>query len=348
MFLKIDGIGDYVLFRNFIGITAESKKFSGYELSLCGNADWKSAAEFLDGKYLKNFIWVDKKKFGKRSNWEYTYWILLKIYFLRCQFIILPNDSENRLTGFILERCKTARVIKMNSGSLVLSDNEARLAENTDSLQGKIFQFYRNRKSFEELLDEKIKIEKPYIELPEEADKDDYTVIFPGAGFESRRWSCRNFSEVIRMIYNSYNYKTMICGSEEDSVLAKRIIEDTGSALAEDMTGKTSVLELIHIIAKARFLISNDTCAIHIAAAVNTRAVCISNGNHYGRFNPYPSKMTSLISTIYPPNVNGEFADLIKKYHIYSREDINRIQPEIVYEYVQQLLTAGENKVVNL
>ena len=83
------------------------------------------------------------------------------------------------------------------------------------------------------------------------------------------------------------------------------------------------------------YLISNETCAVHIGAAVNTNTICISNGNHFGRFTPYPEKITRFVKTIYPPEISDEFQNyfaLVKKFHIISDVDINKITPQLMFE----------------
>ena len=54
-----------------------------------------------------------------------------------------------------------------------------------------------------------------------------------------------------------------------------------------NLAGKTSLQELISIIAGAHLLVGNETGAVHIAAAVSTSAICILGGGHFGRFLPY-------------------------------------------------------------
>ena len=46
-------------------------------------------------------------------------------------------------------------------------------------------------------------------------------------------------------------------------------------------------MQLAAVLAGAEVLIGNETSAIHIAAAVGTRSVCLLGGGHYGRFAPY-------------------------------------------------------------
>jgi ADP-heptose:LPS heptosyltransferase len=109
----------------------------------------------------------------------------------------------------------------------------------------------------------------------------------------------------------------------------------------EDLTGKTTLPQLVNLIAGAKILISNESCAVHIAAAVGTNAVCISNGNHFGKFNPYPKSMAENIATLYPSEVNNQidkYEDLIKRFAISSDIDINEISVESVFEVARNLM----------
>ncbi len=62
LIVKLDAIGDYLLFRNFLEDIRKSKKFANYHITLCGNIIWKELAEAFDKSYVDEFIWIDKKK----------------------------------------------------------------------------------------------------------------------------------------------------------------------------------------------------------------------------------------------------------------------------------------------
>jgi ADP-heptose:LPS heptosyltransferase len=57
-----------------------------------------------------------------------------------------------------------------------------------------------------------------------------------------------------------------------------------------NFSGRTTLESLAATIAGARVVVSNDTAAVHIAAAVGAPAVCVLGGGHYGRFLPYPEQ----------------------------------------------------------
>ena len=63
LLIRLDAIGDYVLFRNFIEVLRKNNKYKDYSITLLGNSAWKSLSQELDGEYIDNFIWLDRSKF---------------------------------------------------------------------------------------------------------------------------------------------------------------------------------------------------------------------------------------------------------------------------------------------
>jgi ADP-heptose:LPS heptosyltransferase len=81
-------------------------------------------------------------------------------------------------------------------------------------------------------------------------------------------------------------------------------------------------------IAESQLLLSNDTGAVHIAVAVETPCVCISNGNHYGRFVPYPASLAANFSVVLPILENGD--SLPSRFMHGSDLDIQDIESQAV------------------
>jgi len=55
-----------------------------------------------------------------------------------------------------------------------------------------------------------------------------------------------------------------------------------------DLTGRTSVPELLDVMKGAAGVVTNDTGPAHLAIAVGTPTVVIVGGGHFGCFVPYP------------------------------------------------------------
>lgn len=113
-----------------------------------------------------------------------------------------------------------------------------------------------------------------------------YYVLFPGAGAKYKRWPIEKFSDLIGRIYDCAGLDAVVCGGDEEKELVKGLMDKCGSKLT-DLTGQTSLNDLCCVIKQAKFIVSNDSCAIHIAAAVKTPGICVLGGGDYGRCLPY-------------------------------------------------------------
>ena len=71
LIIRLDAIGDYVLFRNFIKEIKNSNKYRGYSITLLGNIVWKEISKELDSQYVDNFMWVDRNKFDRKFIYRY-------------------------------------------------------------------------------------------------------------------------------------------------------------------------------------------------------------------------------------------------------------------------------------
>lgn len=116
----------------------------------------------------------------------------------------------------------------------------------------------------------------------------DYWVLAPGASAAYRRWPAENFVAIGRNLAQQHpQWRCLIVGTKSEKVLCDQIAAQIGES-ALNLAGKTSLLELIELIAQARLLLGNDSGAGHIAAAVGTPSVIVTGGGHWGRCFPYP------------------------------------------------------------
>lgn len=351
--IRLDGIGDYVLFRNLIKEIKESEIFKNYRITLLGNEIWKDLAEGYDKNYIDKFIWINKQKFWSKAGWAYRYTVLFKLHYSGYELLIRPNDTRKHITEYISKYSGAKKIITKESDSLFFhnkSYSESVISENESNhkYENTIFQFYRNKYFIEEVTGKNITLKKPYFDIQKENVADEYIVIFPGAGNETRMWSAANFADICNKIMEVTNNRVIICGDNSDTAVADKIIEKVYFKNIEDRTGGTSLTDLVRIITNAKLLISNDTGAAHIGAAVNTKTICISNGNHFGRFHPYPKEISELIKTIYPQEVMNDhynFEKHVKRFYINSDLDINSISPELVFEYAMDLIGSDKKKV---
>ncbi len=118
-----------------------------------------------------------------------------------------------------------------------------------------------------------------------------YGILFPGAGRSIRLWPVEHFVDVINIHRRMQPLEWIICGAKKDSSVcnsAETMLKGQGVDVL-NLCGKTSQGEFASLIAGAQVCLSNDTGAVHIAAAAGTPVVFILGGGEFGRFLPYPS-----------------------------------------------------------
>ncbi|MDD3375481.1 MAG: glycosyltransferase family 9 protein [Candidatus Omnitrophica bacterium] len=111
--------------------------------------------------------------------------------------------------------------------------------------------------------------------------KDKVVAVHPGASCISRRWSPKRFSQVIDQIAAKHKTKIILIGSDDNQRIAREVIIGTSTPVV-DLTGKTSLSQLISLLKRCCLLISNDSGPGHLAAGVGTPVVSIFSRNQPG------------------------------------------------------------------
>ena len=111
---------------------------------------------------------------------------------------------------------------------------------------------------------------------------DGYAVIVPGARWKTKRWPAEKFGKLASLL----SIKSIIVGSKSDKDIADQIVSHSkGNSLS--LAGRTTLKELIEIMRSARFVISNDSGPMHIAAALGVPVYAIFGPTDPIRTGPY-------------------------------------------------------------
>lgn len=118
-----------------------------------------------------------------------------------------------------------------------------------------------------------------------------YFAVCPGADNLAKCWPAEKFAEMADRLVEETGLTCILLGAEKEKPIGNRIL--TAMRYKEhciSLMGKTSLPTYIEAIKDADFLISSDTSAGHIAAAVRTLAIVIDSGWDRGRFYPYTTE----------------------------------------------------------
>jgi lipopolysaccharide heptosyltransferase II len=105
-----------------------------------------------------------------------------------------------------------------------------------------------------------------------------YLVLNPNAGELAleRRWSVENFAALADALASSFSGKFVVVGAAAERAYVARMLACVGAReRVIDLSGDTSLKELVALFAQARVLVSNDTGPLHLACAVGTPTVAI-------------------------------------------------------------------------
>lgn len=314
LIVKVDGIGDYVLCRNFIAALKSSEKFQDYTITLCGNQVIKDLVDTLDASWIDHFIGVHPHSLVHRLSYRKK--LFNQIRGLGFSTVIQPTYSRDYFAGDSLVKASGAPERIGSSGNT--SNTPGWLKKWGDSLYTQLlpaqsdpmFEFDRNKEFFEQLLGIPINLSRAHIALGDKTFSipSPYIVLFPGAGQNTRRWPLDSFTTAGAHLHTKTGLPVVIAG--DPSTLKNVKHPRFQTVITHSLTDLTALLN------GCALLLCNDTGAAHLGAALNKPVVCISNGSSAIRFHPYPPHV-SHFKVVYPP------LDLIKKQKVWRIKAIS-------------------------
>jgi ADP-heptose:LPS heptosyltransferase len=335
--IKTDNIGDYILFRNFLPILRKNKRFHKSKITLVANKAYKNLFNTFDKKFVNRVIWIDREKF--LYNLIYRVKILIKLRSSNYHSLICPIYSRDFficdwISNWIISNKKITFMGDISNQLKIQKKISDGWYNNLfkNKINKNIFEFENNKKFFEFFLKKKISIKKTFFKLKNNKSKFKFKnciCFFVDAGQVEKKYSIENFTKIAIRLLKRKNYKIIFLGQSRydfgNLILNKNFI---------NLCEKTSLTDLVDIICRSKLLISNDTCAHHIAAATNTNCLVIYAGLHYGRFLPYPQNVYPKHKVIMHPEINKNFS----KNNLFSYKDINNIKTQDILKKIKNII----------
>jgi len=303
LIIKLDAIGDYILFRNYLQFLHESHRFQDYEIELLGNQIWKDIALKYDNQFVSKFHFINEKPlYQKPLDVLRIGWMLFK----RNYEVVLQSTYSRTLVGNGLAGLAAAKeTIAFNSLHELYPEYKKQADKLYSTLltlpESAFHEYHRNENFFKQITTQK---QVPFAmpSLPVINQKREVILIFPGSSVHKRNWEKNKFIEIIKRLLDTTNLPIIIAGGYSEIPISSYIFDQLpASERLKNETGKSTLPDLIELIANSKFIISNETSAIHIAAATRTPSVCILGGGHFERFTPYPESMEFKPVCVYQP-----------------------------------------------
>jgi heptosyltransferase-1/heptosyltransferase-2 len=111
--------------------------------------------------------------------------------------------------------------------------------------------------------------------------------LLPGARWDDKRWPVKNFVELVRRLSPlAPNHKFAILGGNSDRALGQQIAAANPERCL-DLTGQTSLPEMIEWLRATEVVITNDTGPMHIAAALRKPIIALFGPTEPDSTGPY-------------------------------------------------------------
>jgi len=351
LLIRQDAIGDFVMWLDTAKEYRELYPSENYRIVLVGNAVWFDLAKGLP--YWDEVLPINVKKFKTFSSYRRN--ILRKVNSFGAQIAVQPTFSREFYHGDSLVRASNA-FHKVSSVGDMSNRNwlKKTLADgwHTDLIPAStqiMTELERNAEFFSGISGKTHKVLYPKLDIPQIETssnwaKREYYVLFPGVGAAIRQWSVESFAEIANRIYEATGLDGILDGAPNEKPLAESI-QDLSKAPLE--WAGTRLGELPELLKYAKFVVSSETSAVYIAAAVETPVICVLGGAYFGRFLPYPESAGQKIvlkTVSYPMSCFGCNADCV--YELDKNEPapcVSNISVDAVWQEVEKIIEDGKN-----
>lgn len=293
--VRLDAIGDFVM---WLDAAKEFRKdWSGRITLICNQVCSEIAA---NTGYFDEVIGVNYGKLRHTSQVKYRWSMHRRFKNVKANRVVQCTYSKEIFSDMVMSAVGANEKITIDSPEAISSRWSYRLAEPIYQQvivtpKEHMMEIRRNALFTGRVLGKEIQSGVPFIEEVGKARSKvpagRYYILFLGASEQERVWPMAYFAELAEKLHESVEYeglKCCLCGGKEETYLAS---EFTARYCPKEKivnrVGQTTLPELIEVIRSAEFIVTNDTSAVHFAAAVNTQAFCIWGPWEYGRFLPY-------------------------------------------------------------
>lgn len=123
-----------------------------------------------------------------------------------------------------------------------------------------------------------------------------FALVFPTTGpyAPGRNWPAESFAALAGLL-SEERLPVVIAGTSEASSAAETILDL--SPAANDLTGATSLNELVHLVRRASIVITGDSFPAHLAAALGRPLVTIFGPSNHRAWGPYGADVFPKISS---------------------------------------------------
>ncbi|MBI5191820.1 MAG: glycosyltransferase family 9 protein [Nitrospirae bacterium] len=112
-----------------------------------------------------------------------------------------------------------------------------------------------------------------------------FAIAAPFSKRPAKMWPPERFQQVIQYLVKEYSLKVIIIGGKEDKSIINYLINSLHNDVI-DLTGKTTILQLVFLIKMSKLMIAVDSGPAHLAVAGKTPVVVLFGPGEVEKWNP--------------------------------------------------------------
>ncbi|MSO84378.1 MAG: glycosyltransferase family 9 protein [Rhodospirillales bacterium] len=307
--VRMDGIGDMVLFRAALDHYAEAFRLPASEITVLGCDSWREIAPRLFQGF--RVVTIDEHRFARRP-----------LYRFKTSLMVRRLNARTVAVDSFFRRALMADALAYVSGASEVVMSVPYVSEKTRaeyryylSLADRVIdtgaypdhEIVRHFRFVSTVAGRAITPTPPRIEwraeaLPRPLEKGTYVLFNAGANEPGRRWPTASYVALARALKEKGNVCVFVgfrTAPADDPAFARLLAEPD----MVDWRGQTGLARILDLMAGARLVVSNDSGPAHLSIALGRPTVVFVGGGHFGCFVPYPEALS-------PANARFLFARL--------------------------------------
>ncbi len=295
--VRMDGIGDMMLFCRSLDHYADAFGVDKSDITVLGCDSWKPIADRVFADY--RVITINEHAYARKL--MYRFRINLMVRRLAPEIAVCDSYLRRAMMADSLVWGAAAKrsVVSMpyvneptrSEFTFYLSQND----EIIDTGPYPTHEIIRHFRFVSAVAGKRIDPVAPKIDWPDDKPANGvegcYAVLNPGSNEPGRRWPFASYVSIAEKLLEM-GWKVMVVGTRAerwDAALLDDIAKRPGVV---DLTGRTSLVELMGLMKNAGLVISNDTGPAHLSIALGAPTLVIVGGGHFTSFVPYPKNVS--------------------------------------------------------
>ena len=293
--VRIDGIGDMVLFRKALDHYAATFRVDQRDITVLGCRSWQNLADTVFAGYRVHAI--DEHAFERKPFYRFREALWVR----RQNFAIACCDSFFRkaLIADSLVWLSTApRRVLTRPWTSARTQAEfafyARGAEVVDTGTYPTHEIVRHATFLARVGGTPVSVQSPTLGVtgknPVLPGPSPYVVLNFGCNEPGRRWPFASYRIIAERLLDR-GYRVVLVGTKREATeltAHRNFLERPGVI---NLVGRTSLTETAAAFAGAAAVLTNDTGPGHLSIAVGAPTVMMIGGGHFGSFVPYPDSL---------------------------------------------------------